>query len=160
MEWVYEKHSKDVGCPADPNNQSSNPSSLDNLEENNINVRMKDVVDCVGEDMLVSQPTALVIEGNVEDESLVNSEIDVSAEDSIQKSYQLLNDFSGTLLLDEGGLGKATDVAGLSEKVMEDESEEARDKDKAIKILKEEVGILIRMLYKQSKCFSGSKCVK
>ncbi|KAL1101046.1 hypothetical protein V6Z11_D05G271300 [Gossypium hirsutum] len=147
MEWVYEKHSKDVGCPVDTNNQSSNPSSLDNLEENNINVRMKDAVDCVGEDMLVSQPTALVIEGNVEDESLVNSEIDVSAEDSIQKSceedvHRLLNDFSGTLLLDEGGLGKATDVAGLSEKVTEEESEEARDKDKEIKMLREEVNSL------------------
>ncbi|TYG70044.1 hypothetical protein ES288_D05G280600v1 [Gossypium darwinii] len=147
MEWVYEKHSKDVGCPVDTNNQSSNPSSLDNLEENNINVRMKDAVDCVGEDMLVSQPTALVIEGNVEDESLVNSEIDVSAEDSIQKSceedvHRLLNDFSGTLLLDEGGLGKATDVAGLSEKVTEEESEEARDKDKEIKMLREGVNSL------------------
>ncbi|MBA0808562.1 hypothetical protein Gohar_024291, partial [Gossypium harknessii] len=147
VEWVYEKHSKDVGCPVDTNNQYSNPSSLDNLEENNINVRMKDAVDCVGEDMLVSQPTALVIEGNVEDESLVNSEIDVSAEDSIQKSceedvHQLLNDFSGTLLLDEGGLGKATDVAGLSEKVTEEESEEARDKDKEIKMLREEVNSL------------------
>ncbi|KAH1065019.1 hypothetical protein J1N35_030006 [Gossypium stocksii] len=147
MEWVYEKHSKDVGCPVDTNNQSSNPSSLDNLEENNINVRMKDAVDCVGEDMLVSQPTALVIEGNVEDKSLVNSEIDGSAEDSIQKSceedvHQLLNDFSGTLSLDEGGLGKATDVAGLSEKVTEEESEEARDKDKEIKMLREEVNSL------------------
>ncbi|KAB2083396.1 hypothetical protein ES319_A05G264300v1 [Gossypium barbadense] len=147
MEWVYEKHSKDVGCPVDTNNQSSNPSSLDNLEENNINVRMKDAVDCVGEDMLVSQPTALVIEGNVEDESLVNSEIDVSAEDSIQKSceedvHQLLNDVNGTLLLDEGGLGKATDVAGLSEKVTEEKSEEARYKDKEIKMLREEVNSL------------------
>ncbi|KAL1171313.1 hypothetical protein V6Z11_A05G272100 [Gossypium hirsutum] len=147
MEWVYEKHSKDVGCPVDTNNQSSNPSSLDNLEENNINVRMKDAVDCVGEDMLVSQPTALVIEGNVEDESLVNSEIDVSAEDSIQKSceedvHQLLNDVNGTLLLDEGGLGKATDVAGLSEKVTEEKSEEARYKDKKIKMLREEVNSL------------------
>ncbi|KAB2030911.1 hypothetical protein ES319_D05G266300v1 [Gossypium barbadense] len=131
MEWVYEKHSKDVGCPVDTNNQSSNPSSLDNLEENNINVRMKDAVDCVGEDMLVSQPTALVIEGNVEDESLVNSEIDVSAEDSIQKSCE-----------EDGGLGKATDVAGLSEKVTEEESEEARDKDKEIKMLREEVNSL------------------
>ncbi|XP_052884364.1 phospholipase SGR2-like isoform X2 [Gossypium arboreum] len=147
MEWVYEKHSKDVGCPVDTNNQSSNPSSLDNLEENNINVRMKDAVDCVGEDMLVSQPNALVIEGNVEDESLVNSEIDVSAEDSIQKSceedvHQLLNDVNGTLLLDEGGLGKATDVAGLSEKVTEEKSEEARYKDKEIKMLREEVNSL------------------
>ncbi|KAK9023748.1 hypothetical protein V6N11_003949 [Hibiscus sabdariffa] len=145
MDWVYEKHSKDVGCPPDTNNQSSDPSSLENLEENNLSLRMKDTVDCVGEDMLISQPT--VTEGDVEDESLVNADIDVAEEDSMQKNckedvHQLLSNFSGSPSLEEGGLSKDTYVADVLEKVTEEENEEARDKDKAIKLLREEINSL------------------
>ncbi|KAE8701882.1 Phospholipase SGR2 [Hibiscus syriacus] len=110
-----------------------------------LELRMKDTVDCGGEDMLVSQPT--VIEGDVEDESLVNADIDVAAVGSTKKTckedvHRLLNNFSGTPSLEEGGYSIDTVVADLSEKVTEEENEEARDKDKAIKLLREEINSL------------------
>ena len=152
MEWVYEKHSKDLECSPDTNNQSSKCSSLANLEERNFTMMTKDTVDCLGEDMMVSRPTPLVIEeGHVEDKSLVSAEINVVDEDSMQESckedvHQLLNNFSETPRPDDGGLGEATNLlfgvsADLLEKATDEESEEAKDKDKAIKMLREEVGI-------------------
>lgn len=153
MEWIYEKHSKDVECSPDMNNQSSKCSSLAKLEEKSSTMMSKDVVDCPGED-LGSQPIPLVIEdGHVEDNFLELAEINAVSEDSMQESlkedvHQLLNDSGETPQLDKGGLGEATDVhfvpsAGLLEKATEEESEEAPDKDKAIKMLREEVGFSI-----------------
>ncbi|EOY17113.1 hypothetical protein SCA6_009722 [Theobroma cacao] len=152
MEWIYEKHSKDVECSPDMNNQSSKCSSLAKLEEKSSTMMSKDVVDCPGED-LGSQPIPLVIEdGHVEDNFLELAEINAVSEDSMQESlkedvHQLLNDSGETPQLDKGGLGEATDVhfvpsAGLLEKATEEESEEAPDKDKAIKMLREEVDSL------------------
>ncbi|XP_022718415.1 phospholipase SGR2 isoform X4 [Durio zibethinus] len=148
MEWVYEKHSKNVGYSPNMNNQSSKCCSLANLEEKNSTTMMKNTVDCIGEDMMVSRPISLVIEKvHVGDRSLVSAENNVAAEDSMQKSckedvHDLLNDFSETPQLKEGGFGEATDIAGLLEKVTGEESEEARDKDKAIKMLREEIDSL------------------
>ncbi|XWS21970.1 hypothetical protein CRYUN_Cryun30bG0103700 [Craigia yunnanensis] len=153
MEWVYEKHSKDLECSPDTNNQSSKCCSLANLEEKNFTMMTKDTVDCLSEDMMVSRPTPLVIEeGNVEDKSLVSAEINMVAEDSMQESckedvHQLLNDFSETPRPEEGGLGEATNLlfgvsADLLEKATDEESEEAKDKDKAIKMLREEIDFL------------------
>ncbi|XVE60731.1 hypothetical protein DITRI_Ditri05aG0151200 [Diplodiscus trichospermus] len=202
MEWVYEKHSKDLECSADMNNQSPKCSSLANLEEKHSTMMTKDTLDCFGEDMMVSQPTPLVIgehvedkslasseinaaaedfmqksceedvhqllnnclgedmmvsqpsplviEGQVEDKSIVSSEINAAAEDFVQKSckedvHQLLNDFSEISLPEELGSGEATDVQDVvsaGEKTTEGEGEEARDKDKAIKLLREEIDFL------------------
>ncbi|XP_021288338.1 phospholipase SGR2 [Herrania umbratica] len=152
MEWIYEKQTKDVECSPDMNSQSSKCSSLAKLEEKNSTMMTKDVVDCPGEDM-GSRSIPLVIEGgHVEDNSLESAEINAVSKDSMQESFKedvhhLLNDSSETPQLDKGGLGEAADVhfvasASLLEKATEEESEEAPDKDKAIKMLREEVDSL------------------
>ncbi|KAK8681498.1 hypothetical protein V6N13_053900 [Hibiscus sabdariffa] len=93
-----------------------------------------------------------LIEGHFEDKSLVSTEINEAAEDTMQKNckedvHQLLNDFSGTPWPEEGGLCKATEVGivvsdGLLEKDTEEENEEARETDKTIKLLREEIDSL------------------
>ncbi|XVF63425.1 hypothetical protein PTKIN_Ptkin09bG0086100 [Pterospermum kingtungense] len=151
MKWVYEKHSKDRECSPDTNNPSCKCSSLANLEEKNSALLKNDTVDCLGEDISDSRATPSVIEGHVEDKSLMSAEINVTAEDSMQRSCkeddQALNNFSETPSPEEGGLGEATDEhfvvsAGHVEKATEEESEEAIDKDKAIKMLREEIDSL------------------
>ncbi|OMO89133.1 Shoot gravitropism [Corchorus capsularis] len=149
MEGIYEKQAKDLGISP---NQFSKCSSLANIEEQNSTIMTKDPLNCPDEDMTVSRPIPLVIEeGNIEDKSLL-SEVNLLSDDSTQKSceeklHQLHNDSSETLQLEEGGVGKASDVnvvvsAGLPEKASEDESEEARDEDEAIKMLREEINSL------------------
>lgn len=151
MEWAYEKHSKDLECSPDANNQSSKCTSLANLEEKNSALTINDTVDCLGEDINISRETPSVIEGHDEDKSLMSTEINVTAEDSMQKSckedvHQLLNNFSETPLPEEGWLGEATDEhfvvsAGHVENATEEDSKEARDKDRTIKMFREEVRI-------------------
>ncbi|OMP07951.1 Shoot gravitropism [Corchorus olitorius] len=149
MEGIYEKQTKDLDSSP---NQFSKCSSLANREEQNSTLMTKDPLNCPDEDMTVSRPIPSVIEeGNIEDKSLL-SEINLLSDDSTQKSceeklHQLHNDSSETLQLEEGGVGKASDVnivvsAGFPEKASEDESEEARDEDEAIKMLREEINSL------------------
>ncbi|PPD74601.1 hypothetical protein GOBAR_DD28474 [Gossypium barbadense] len=147
---LYEKDSKDLECSPDMIDQSFECSSLANIEKNDSTMMTKDIVDCLGEEILLPNPS--VIEGHVEDKSSVSTKFDVAAEDPMQKScredvHQSLNDFSGAPWLEESGSGETTEVDfvvsdGCWEKATEEENEEARDRDKTIKMLKEEIDSL------------------
>ncbi|KAK8366268.1 hypothetical protein V6Z11_A02G109000 [Gossypium hirsutum] len=146
MQCLYEKDSKDLECSPDMIDQSFKCSSLANLEKNDSTMMTKDIVDCLGEEILLPNPS--VIEGHVEDKSSVSTKFDVAAEDPMLKSckedvHQSLNDFSGAHWLEETGSGETIEVDfvvsnGCLEKATEEENEEARDRDKTIKMLKEE----------------------
>ncbi|KAA3484404.1 phospholipase SGR2-like isoform X4 [Gossypium australe] len=150
VQCLYEKDSKDLECSPDMIDQSFKCSSLANLEKNDSTMMTKDIVDCLGEEILLPNPS--VIEGHVEDKSSVSTKSDVAAEDPMQKSckedvHQLLNDFSGAPWLEESGSGETTEVDfvvsdGCLETATEEEHEEARDRDKTIKMLKEEIDSL------------------
>ncbi|KAK8309364.1 hypothetical protein V6Z12_D02G121200 [Gossypium hirsutum] len=150
MQCLYEKDSKDLECSPDMIDQSFECSSLANIEKNDSTMMTKDIVDCLGEEILLPNPS--VIEGHVEDKSSVSTKFDVAAEDPMQKScredvHQSLNDFSGAPWLEESGSGETTEVDfvvsdGCWEKATEEENEEARDRDKTIKMLKEEIDSL------------------
>lgn len=151
MHCVYEKDSKDVECSPDMYDQSFKCNSFANLEKNDLTMMTKDIVDCLGEDMMVLLPNPSRVEGHVEDKSSLSTK----CEDSMQKSckedvHQSLNDFSRAPLLEESGFGETTEVDFVVsddclEKAIEEENEEARDRDgdKTIKRLKEEVRISI-----------------
>ncbi|KDP45614.1 hypothetical protein JCGZ_17221 [Jatropha curcas] len=171
MDWMYKEHGGNESSLGMNNKSSARDSSASAESDNNVLNEASDKVDDVHEEMMSEQSTLVCPDEQAADSSSISkprvsdSELPAVAVDSNQRNddkgdCELGNDSTDMLSQGRDYLVKATEVEfhdqvnGLDEMVAED-CNDAEDKDKTIKLLREEINSLKAKIAELELQFNG-----